>query len=244
VRGLDGEVLKVPPAPEDLKIVYKISSPATRSFRACLQGGRPFEQAYEWGFATTVELEHVRPAVYQVVENAKLVPGKHTLTRVYARWTEKEDVHADIQVKRFGADVFVEANGRRVYTPKNRVIVTRPDQFDSEAKANMRHTLNFYGWKPTRRSGVSIVKATVRPSDQNRKPPREFQGLAVENIEHWDRSPTLEFDYYVLPIGEWADGVPSGVWREIHRQMQEGAQFTTQNFPLVSTRPHYPILLN
>jgi len=245
VRGLDGEVLEVPPPPTDIEeIAYwrRVTGglqPGTRTVRACIAGGRPFEEAYEWGFATTVEIEHLRADVYQVQKDVKLVPGKHTTTLVYVRWSEKQDVHPDVQVKRFEADVFVEADGRRVYTPKNRTVVTRRDQFTDADVALLLATVNFHGWKPTKRSGTSTIEATVRPSDQNRKPPREFESKAPKTIEHWDLSPTLTFDYYLLPLFRWSEGIPAAEMAQVHRLVQEGAQFTTQNFPFVSTRARY-----
>ena len=235
VRGLDGEVLKVRPAPTGLREAADPES-ANRTFRACLAGGRPFEEAYEWGFATMVVLASVRVELAQVATAAQgieLVPDKPTVARVFPVWEEKEAVHPDAQVRRFAADVEVKVNGGAAYTPKRRIQVRRPDQFDAEDRRLARNSINFFGWRPGRGGSASVV-GLVEPQEQNRSPAREFES-ATYDVPVWRHSPRFRFDYYFLRIGRWATGVPADERASGHLLARRSQLITTQNFPVVST---------
>jgi len=236
VRGLDGEVLKVPPAPMGLR---EIAEPglANRTFRACMAGGRPFEEAYEWGFATLVVPASIRVALFQAAQVAagiELVPRKPTLARVFAEWEEKKEIHRDAQVRRFPADVEVMVNGGSAYTPKRRILVLRPDQYDAGDRRLARNSINFFGWRPGWGASAAVV-GRVKPLEQNRAPAREFES-ATYDVPVWRHSPSFNFDYYFLRIGRWINGVPAAERASGHLLAKRTELVTTQNFPVVGTR--------
>lgn len=231
VRGSEGEVLE---APTPLTIDADTDS---RTSRACRAGGRPWDEAYEFGFGTLVELEALRTELYQVARvegEIVLVPGKPTVARVYPEWSEREDVHPGAQVLRFPARIWVEANGRRIVPAKNRVEVRRPDQYGDEERRLAENSVNFFDWRP-RGGGTSDVRSHVEPSDQTPDPARVFEGPAME-VEHWEHQPRFTFDYHFLRIGEWGSAVPPRARSSGRILAKRSEVYTTQMFPVVGTR--------
>lgn len=196
--------------------------------------GERMDDDRSWRFSTMVEPEEVRVAVFQVARNAPLVPGKTTLTRVYVDWKEREDVHPGWQVVTFPAAVEVEVDGRPVgaYPPRDPASLTRPDRFSWEDRAHARNSVNFFGWEPSGTGGASTIVATVEPKGQEAVPPRRFESAPLR-LEHHTASPRLRFEARHVLVGPWEDGVPPAA-RAIAREiLEEGAEFTVQNFPVV-----------
>lgn len=50
-----------------------------------------------------------------------------------------------------------------------------------------------------------------------------------------DRSPRLTFDYYLLKVGRWSDGVPNEELQQVRPTARKGAVYATQNLPVVAT---------
>lgn len=245
VRGADGEILETSPpptgetAPGETGSDQRVGRRAvgSRTVRACRAGGRPWEEADEWSFGTMVELESLRTELYQVAridgDAISLVPHKATVARVYAGWEEKDGVHPDVQVLRFPASVWVDADGHRVYPARSDVELRRPDLYDVEDRRFARNSVNFFGWKPGE-GGPVAVRAHVEPSDQSRDPPRLFDGPAAD-VPRWEHHPGLVFDYYFLRIGAWTDEVPSRARAGGRILAKRSEIYTTQMFPVIGT---------
>ncbi len=189
---------------------------------------------YQWRFATLVDLTNkVKVHTFQVARDARLVPGKPALVRVYAEWEEKPEVHDDSEVKEFRAKVSLEnGSGGAILSPKNNVLIKRPDQFTAAEKKDARNSVNFFNWRPASGAGSS-VKAIIEARNQNVSPPKKYEG--IRDVTYWDKSPTLEFDYYFLKVGDWKDGVPAAARTSSRQLAAAGGIFTTQNFPALST---------
>lgn len=254
VRGVDGEILETPPPPpavtegtgtelggeaapgtEEASGVDDPPAPA-RTYRACHAGGRRWGDAYEWGFGSLVELEAVRTELFQsarVEGDITLVPGKPTVARVFAEWSERGEVHPDAQVLRFPARVWVEADGRRIYPPRD-VDLRRPDRYDAEERRLARNSVNLFDWRPGG-SGTPDVRAHVEPTGQTRTPPRVHEGPSMP-VQLWEHAPRFAFDTYFLRVGEWTTGVPENLRSGAAILTTRSEIYTTQNFPVLSTR--------
>lgn len=193
--------------------------------------GEILEQDYAWGFQTAVELESVVVTATQVSRGATLVPNKPTLVRVYAFWSGHDDLPPELQAYEIGVTVAVEVDGVAVFPPRD-VVMMRPDQYGAEARRNARHTVNFFGWKPTQFGGTSTLTATVEhflPTSAA-VPPVESRPVT---LRHWDRSPTLTIEYFYLEVGSWAGGVPEATLNDHPRHVERSADFAAQNLPVV-----------
>lgn len=235
VRGRDGEVLE-----PDAEPPYPAES------RAACSASRPWAESREWALSTRPELENLRVDLYQASlakGDTRLVQAKPTVARVYAFWSPDPRVHEAAQVKWFPARVSVVADGAPAYAPK-RVRVTRPDLFDAEDRRNARNSINFFDWRPSG-SGPVDVKASVEFLD-DRGSAVHVHESPPERVTRWDHTEILSLDYYFIPVkGEcpndergcdWTEQIHPA-WREKGRRLAlEGAQFTTQTFPVIETQ--------
>jgi len=200
--------------------------------------GETLDEDLTWRFSTRVELATVLPRVYQVARNAKLVPGKTTMTRVYALWPEVPGLPPESQVDRFRADVTVLADGSPIYPVRSDVLIRRYDRFTAADVAAARNSVNFFGWTPTRTGGTSRVVAVVEPRGQPQQPPVRFES-APNPVAHWTTAPSLTVAYTFLQVGSWAGGVPEADKARMHATLQLGIRFAEQNFPVVEARARY-----
>ncbi len=204
------------------------------------QNGSILEEDYKWQFSTIVEVNNIEAHVYQVIRDAQLVPSKPTLTRVYVAWKQKDDLPKESQVESFSADVTVKNSTTPINEYKTQeFLIRRPDKFTKEDKKFARDSYNFFGWRPTQRGGSSEIIVTLEPKDQNRDEPKDFESNRPLTVQHWDKSPTLTIDYYFLKTGQWITGVPEKDKNLGHQVVQQGAIFTTQNFPVVKTHSRF-----
>ena len=200
--------------------------------------GETLEEDLTWRFSTRVDLATVSPQVYQVARNAMLVPGRPTMTRVYALWPEQRDLPPESQVDRFRADVTVLVDDAAVYAPRLGVEILRPDRFGQADLDAARNSVNFFGWAPTRAGGTSSVVAVVEPVDQPQDPPVRFES-EPQKVRHWTETPILSVSYYFLRTGNWQDGVPVADKVRWHEHMQRGIAFAEQVFPVIEARARY-----
>ena len=207
---------------------------------------------HRWRFSTIVNLDEqsaaenasIDPNVFQTARNAPLVPGKPAMTRLTVDWQTHNDVDLAWQVTSFPAIVQIShPHGRIIdHTGRDRasgemVRLMRSDQFDDEARRQARNTINFFGWFPPR-SGASVtVSASVEPHDPYPGPraiPIRFHG--DREVPMWPYEPHLRFHYARVLIGDWEDGVPADDAAALRRGVQAAEIFSTQTFPVVSTR--------
>jgi hypothetical protein len=198
--------------------------------------GESLAEDYTWRFATRVELATLTADVFQVSRNAMLVPRKPTLTRVHALWTKVPDLPDESQVESFFANVSVHVDEEEVYVEKRGVEVIRPDLFTTEGRRQAANSINFFDWRPSQTGGTSALRVTMEATYQPQSEPERTTSAPIV-LRHWERSPTLTFDYYYLRIYGWSDGVPESLMWGHDRLVQDDAIFITQNLPVVSTLP-------
>lgn len=196
----------------------------------------------EWRFATAPDLSgedgasgSVELHVYQVSRDAKLVPGKPSVLRVYGEWTADPDVHPDEQVERAPAKISVaDGAGTRLFANEDFEFV-RPDRYEEYAvrTKDAEHTANLFGWEPSRGDGSPLEATVAFRSDATAD---ELDFTAVREVEYWRHSPDFVFDHYFLEIGPWADGVPRERRASGGLAAERAAEFTRQNFPVVEVR--------
>ena len=200
--------------------------------------GETLDEDLTWRLSTRVELATVTPQVYQVARNVVLVPGKTTMTRVYALWDQHRDLPPESQVDRFRADVSVLVDGSEVYAPLRRVEIVRHDRLRQGDLDAARDSVNLFGWVPTQAGGTSTMVAVVEPSDQPQTPPVRFESDPLR-VRHWSESPILSVSYFFLRTGSWRDGVPIAEKVHWHEHMQRSIALTEQLFPVVEARARY-----
>ncbi len=221
------------------------------------RAGESLASDYRWAFYTLVNLDRketvpavkahlqgtsgVEPHVFQTARDAPLVPGKNTLTRVYAKWRADQTVAEGWQVKRFLADVRVKGD-QPLYPAKERVMLTRPDQWTAAYRQRAANSVNFYGWRPRSGDG-SAMTAEIEPADQCRDEPRIFESES-RDLSYTTLTKDLDIDYYIVRAGNWSgDALTSGKaqWAlpAAQRIAAEGASYTTQNFPVWRTNTRY-----
>lgn len=229
IRGRNREVLEPVPNPEF----------TAQSRVACI--GQPWAgRSHDWSLTTQVRFSSLSVALYQasrVDPDVPLAPDKPTVARVYAYWEQKPDVNEFAQVKELPARVSVLVDGNRVYAPK-RTNVQRADRypFPSETSRHARNTVNFFNWRPKDDRPVITIQPVVEFIDDSGATVGTFEGRADE-VRLWDRKEVLSFDYYYVNVGRWADGITDDDRDVTVRLAYEGAAFTTQNFPVLETRP-------
>lgn len=237
VKGLDGEMLEQ-------------SSGEPSPDAPCLADPMRVRQ---WTFATRVDLESADVDLYQASvagEATPLAPLKPTVARVYPFWSPDDDLDDRAKVKSFPARVTVLADGQPLYPPR-RVTVRRPDLFSGADKRDARNSINFFNWRPgglaSPGGGARRIQARIEPIDASGVPVERFEDPG-ELVGMWNRTEILSFDYYFLRLGgECSGGVENGCgWAEAvdpesRRRGRElafaGAEFTTQNFPVLETQP-------
>ena len=219
--------------------------------------GEALATDYRWHFYTMVNLggnervaavgdhlrpkEGVEPHVFQTSRDTALVPGKNTLTRVYAKWRADRTVAEGWQVKRFLADVRVKSDDL-LYPAKERVMLTRPDQWTAPYRQRAANSVNFYGWRPRSGDG-STLTGEIEPADQCRDEPRVFESQP-HDLRYTTLTKALDIDYYIVRAGGWSgDALAKGKaqWAPgaAHQIAAEGASYTTQNFPVWRTNVTY-----
>lgn len=199
---------------------------------------------YWWRFSTMFEFdeEHIDVHVYQTTRDAPLLAGKPTLTRVYVKWEELDHIASDWQPTSFPARVRVYDSLEGELYPDfvEPVRIHRPDQYSSDAVRIARHTVNLHNWRPVRSSGSTLIEAEVEPYDVYPEPTAPYRYYGENRIERWPHDPPrLTFDYFLLPVGSWSEGVSSDALALAHQMARSTEIYTTQTFPVISTHGRY-----
>ena len=247
--------------------------------------GQGLATRYEWPFYTTVFLgysdedpagtghprlaampdlgdhldkrEGIEAHVFQVSRNERLVPGKPTLTRVYAKWRKHDEVSEYDTVNRMEAHVRLRGgDDLLIYPPRNRVWLERYAEYTNKDIQNADNSVNIArGWRARGRQPRELI-AEIEPVDQCGEP-RQFRS-EPRPLDYTQRAPRLDIDVYLFQR-QWlaaaaraagtgdADRIAAdnAVVRDIGPPIAyEGAAFTTQNFPVRNTRIHYKGLIS
>lgn len=165
-------------------------------------------------------------AVFQVARNVNMVPNKPAVVRLYLRWKHHTDVHTNDQVREMQVDASVSVGGT---TYSKRQTVKRPDRYSVAEKLAAGNTVNFYHTP----ASDSSYTAEVTPHPQTNATPVKY--TSSRNLASTGRSPRMEFDYYFLKDGAWAAGVPAAAKTDGVNLMTAGAQFITDQFPVLGT---------
>ncbi len=243
VREDDHTLSFVPEAPLEPGVIYEarvLGGPGglKSQFDAHLH------EDYRWRFSTMFELneENIDLHVYQTSRDAPLVADKPTLTRVYVNWEEYEHIDADWQPTSFEAAVRIydSADGELYTEYEQPVRIHRPDQYNELDERHARHTVNLFGWKPNQRGGSTLIEAEIEPHEVYPEPTIPYRYYGERQVERWPYDPPrLVFDYFLLPIGPWSEGIPSEALANARSMARSTAIYTTQTFPVVSTHGRY-----
>lgn len=181
----------------------------------------------------------VQSFVYQSVRDATLIPGKPTLTRIYVHWKAYDHIAADWQPTSFRAKVTVEdSHDGPIYTHIDRPYrIHRPDQFTDTDRRFARNTVNLFNWRPLQTSQGTHLTVTVEPENVYPEKNEDYIFEEQKFVGRWPHPPKhLVFDYFTLPLGEWADGMSPGDER-LARQISRATEtHLVQLFPIGSAQ--------
>ncbi|MFC4350444.1 Ig-like domain-containing protein [Fodinicurvata halophila] len=193
--------------------------------------GAQLPQSYEFTFATLPEEFEIEPHVFQVSKDAPLVAGKQTLTRLYVDWDRPEHtVDEAWHVRTIPADSWVtdEREGM-LYERKEEAEVPIEELTSKAEKRRATNTVNFFGWQPDLRQ-MRQVRGFVQPIDPCDRRLEKEEG--EQSVAWTDLQKHLTFDYYMMQVGSWADGVPPAARDMAARIAENSADFTQQTFPV------------
>lgn len=181
----------------------------------------------------------VQSFVYQSVRDAPLIAGKPTLTRIYVHWKAYDHIAKDWQPTSFKAEVTVEdSQDGEIYTHVDRSFrIYRPDQYSALDLRFARNTVNLFNWRPMQTSASTTLTVKVEPEDVYPRRNEDYVLTKDKHIGRWPHTPKrMVFDYFLLPIGDWADGVPAKD-EQLALQMSRATEIQlVQLFPIISAR--------
>ncbi|MGM0560904.1 MAG: Ig-like domain-containing protein [Pseudomonadota bacterium] len=194
--------------------------------------GAQLPAAYDFTFATLPEEFEIEPHVFQVSKDAPLVAGKQTLTRLHVDWERPEHtVDEAWHVRKIPADAWVtdEREGL-LYEKKEKTEVPIEELTGKAEKRRATNTVNFFGWQPRLRE-TQRVRGFIQPIDPcDRRLEEEEEGKRT--VTWTDLQKDLTFDYYMMKVGSWADGVPPAARDVATRIAAKAEEFTEQTFPV------------
>lgn len=165
-------------------------------------------------------------AVFQVARNVDMVPNKPAVARLYLRWKKQTDVLDADQVKELAVDASITVGGAKTTL---RSTVKRPDQYTAAEKQAASNTVNLYHTPTT---GFAYAAEVIPSPQTNATPVKYTQNL---NLNSKGNSPNIAFPYYFLKDGAWAAGVPAAAKADGVNLLTAGAQFVTDQFPVLNT---------
>ncbi len=199
------------------------------------------EEDHVFYISTIVDPEEVKLGVYQVMRNAPLVYNKPAAARIHFEWEELEDIHPDWQVLEYRVRAEVlSATGQTLFSEKKHK-VERTDQYTDADRQNGLHTINLFGWSPSRRQNPNIFQAEVHPDN----PYPEDVEVAPETIEQEVDYATRHTDlmtiaYFFAEHAEWANGAMTDeMTASLHRAARAERAFINQIFPAAEVASHY-----
>lgn len=164
-----------------------------------------------WRFETALDFElgggNLACHLFQTIREPRLVPGKPAVARVYADWRRHDEVGPSAHVRSFDGRVVLWENRRSGSGPQTRHTFVRPDLWDVHGidTARASHTANLFGWTPQADASLPLRLAV--------QVQRESGGEWVSHLyrtscpaEMWDRAPEISFEYFMVPVGDWAEG--------------------------------------
>ncbi|WP_155326460.1 Ig-like domain-containing protein [Alkalilacustris brevis] len=200
--------------------------------------GARLPRPFGFTFATAPDLYDIEPRLFQVARDTPLIAGKQTLTRLYVEWARPLTHHEDWHVRRIPANAWVTDETREniLYPVEEEIEVPHRDMVTQEDRRLALNTVNFFGWQPepdqTRRAfGV------IEPLDPCERPLREEDGAT--EIAWSDLQTELTFDYYMMRVGSWRDGVPAQAHSIARRTVANAETFTEQTFPVTGVHGRY-----
>ncbi|WP_366657586.1 Ig-like domain-containing protein [Fodinicurvata sp. EGI_FJ10296] len=182
-------------------------------------------------FATVPDEFEITPVVIQVARDAPLVAGKTTLTRLYIDWERPEGtVHESWHVRDIPANAWVtdEREGQ-LYETKEDVPVPNEDLATPDQQRVANNTVNFFGWDPMLRETREVL-GFIEPLDPCDQPLGEEDGKT--GVTWTDLQRDLTFDYYMMRVGPWADGISPAARGALRSVAHNAARFTQQTFPV------------
>lgn len=203
----------------------------------------------------------VRCHVLQTARDAPVVPGKATVIRVYANWTEEADPLDGEQLDRFEGTVRIRAGSMTL--PDLEKTFRRPDKHERVADSvTAELSANHFGWKPPARDDRDPVPvlATVEFESPTSGETYSYDGACP--VRALASAPTLKIDYYLVKTGEWWDedwdteewertrqaqedvgwewnGPWEWVKENAHRLMEGSARFAIRNVPVGAIQLRY-----
>ena len=221
-------------------------------------GSQHLASDHWWRFSTILDFERqnepdgdpLQVRIYQTVRNAPLVNDKPAVIRLYPHWEAHEHIHSAWQPTSFPFNLelnVVSEAQRRVETQfggaqaGDAIRIHRPDQFNDEHRRLAQHTLNIYGWSPTRQTGSTpFVEVGLAAHDPYPVPPDPAEWIVEEGYEIWQTDPRpLVIRYGFLNVGPWADGVPDSDRQIAAAVVREAAEFAQQILPVRQARAVY-----
>lgn len=165
-----------------------------------------------WQFETALDFElgsggNLACHLFQTIREPRLIAGKPALARVYADWRGHDEVDPSAHVRSFEARVVLWENRQAGSAPLVRHTFVRPNLWNVYGieTAKAEHSANLFGWTPPADAALPLRLAVqVQP---------ESGGDWVSHLyrtscpaEMWDRAPELSFEYFMVPVGPWAEG--------------------------------------
>ncbi len=213
------------------------------------RNGAPIEDEdgsgwYTWKFTTRLDLEpgpgeseNLSCHVIQTVRDAPLIPGKPTVTRVYAHWNKRPEVAASAQMQEMISRVILHDGGTEIASVAHAFV--RPDLWASRGvdQKTADHTANIF-WTPDESTGSSVRIAieVQRKADEEHK--KTYWTRCPTTM--WDLEPELTYEYYTLAVNGWEEDDEAAAAQALVSQIAiEAETLVEQMYPLrhVYSRP-------
>lgn len=177
----------------------------------------------------------VRCHVFQTVRDAPVVPGKPTVIRVYADWTE-ENGPAN-QLEFHDATVRIRAGGEDL--PEMKKTFFRPDRHERVDSVNAEISANHYGWRPPPGDGRSPIPVHVEVEFESSATGAKYIYDAACPVVALPSAPTLKIDYYFVRTREWlGDDWDESVWGPVRQAYEDSGWPWPGEWGLIKERGH------
>jgi PKD repeat protein len=173
--------------------------------------------------------------VFQSVRDAPLIKGKPIMWRIYASWPKFQDVARYAQTETFTARIAGAFGYDHINATQTFV---RPDLWEERGvnKANADHTANVFGFTPKVDEGFYLYQFKVERFENGNWVSRHRVTCPGQ---YWKHSPTLKVDWYMAPIGSWADGGHEDLVVYGERVMERAALGIWQKLPFAKVVVEY-----
>ncbi|MDK3075263.1 hypothetical protein QO034_19435 [Sedimentitalea sp. JM2-8] len=204
------------------------------------RGRQVLEGDYTFTVSTMVDPEDLQFGIYQVTRNAPLVHGKPAAARIQVDWEELDDIHPDWQVLEYLVRAEVLDERDNAVFPDLQRRLERPDQFTDEDRRLGEHTLNLFGWTPSRQRDPRKVRAEIWPDNHYPEDVEIAPDVAELTLDYAaEHIAELRFDYYIAEHSEWRTGVESGQVSQVVQAARQDQQFANQILPVARVRGRF-----